>query len=167
MLWVKNLLLLILVPGTVVLLVPYILLHSSQVLLNFTLNLFSAFLLFVFLSGALMVIWAVWAFTAIGKGTPIPFDPPLNFVPGGIYRFMRNPMYTGIVTMLLAESLYFRSLSIFLYTAFVFVFLNLFVTMVEEPGLIKRYGQPYLDYLNSVPRWLPIHLSVLRKNTHV
>lgn len=159
MLWIKNLILLILVPGVAVGLIPWWILHNSMNPLALKLDPLSLLAFMMFLAGAGMVIWVVYAFTAIGEGTPAPFDPPRHFVSRGLYRFLRNPMYTGSVTMLLSEALYFRSFQLLLYACLVFLFLHLFITLIEEPGLRRRFGQSYLDYCSSVPRWIPILLS--------
>ncbi len=110
---------------------------------------------------ALGVAGAALSFTTIvyfifeGRGTAAVFDPPKIFVPQGPYRLVRNPMYIGGVSMLLGWGLYLKSVSMVLYGLAVFLLIHTFVVLVEEPGLRKRFGQPYEDYCHAVPRWIP------------
>ena len=91
-----------------------------------------------------------------GDGTPAPWDPVTNLIITGPYRYVRNPMLSGVIIILFSEALVFWSLSFFIYTA-LFVLLNMaYFPLVEEPGLIKRYGAAYKIYMNNVPRWIPL-----------
>ena len=110
---------------------------------------------------ALMVVGAGVAslcgvvFAARGKGTPALFDPPREFVATGPYRFVRNPMYVGGLLLLGGFGLALRSRSVLLLTVFGAVLAHLFVVLVEEPGLERRFGDSYRRYRRSVNRWLP------------
>ena len=91
-----------------------------------------------------------------GDGTPAPWDPVTNLIITGPYRYVRNPMLSGVIIILFSEALVFWSLSFFIYTT-LFVLLNMvYFPLVEEPGLIKRYGAAYKIYMNNVPRWIPL-----------
>lgn len=91
-----------------------------------------------------------------GDGTPAPWDPVTNLIITGPYRYVRNPMLSGVIIILFSEALVFWSLSFFIYTM-LFVLLNMaYFPLVEEPGLIKRYGAAYKIYMNNVPRWIPL-----------
>ena len=91
-----------------------------------------------------------------GDGTPAPWDPVANLIITGPYRYVRNPMLSGVIIILFSEALVFWSLSFFIYTT-LFVLLNMaYFPLVEEPGLIKRYGDAYKIYMNNVPRWIPL-----------
>jgi protein-S-isoprenylcysteine O-methyltransferase Ste14 len=110
---------------------------------------------------ALAAMGTVLAFTTIGFfifegfGTPAVFDPPTRFVPHGPFRFVRNPMYIGGLTMLLGWSLCMKSVAMVLFSVGAFLIVHTFVVFVEEPGLRKRFGQEYEDFLRVVPRWIP------------
>jgi protein-S-isoprenylcysteine O-methyltransferase Ste14 len=80
---------------------------------------------------------------------------PKEFVVRGLFRYVRNPMSLGAVTMMFGLALFCRSLSILLFSALLFLLLHIFVVFVEEPGLEKRFGESYLQYKLSVNRWLP------------
>jgi protein-S-isoprenylcysteine O-methyltransferase Ste14 len=112
-------------------------------------------LLFV-LAGIYLMVWVVYAFFRWGKGTPAPFNPPQQFVRRGLYKYSRNPMYLGAVLIWMGEALFFLSVWILAFGAFMTLVLHLFLTFYEEPDLTKRFGKPYLEYCDQTPRWLPI-----------
>jgi protein-S-isoprenylcysteine O-methyltransferase Ste14 len=94
-------------------------------------------------------------FARRGRGTPAPWDPPRKLVVEGVYRHVRNPMITGVICVLLAEALAFRSWPLAVWAA-VFVAANtLYIPIFEEPGLVRRFGEAYRIYKAKVPRWIP------------
>jgi protein-S-isoprenylcysteine O-methyltransferase Ste14 len=109
----------------------------------------------LFLAGAALALTTIGFFIFEGRGTPALFDPPKRFVPHGPYRFVRNPMYIGGVSMLLGLSLYLTSTSMAFFALVAFLLIHTFVVFAEEPGLRKRFGQEYEDYCKTVPRWIP------------
>lgn len=90
-----------------------------------------------------------------GNGTPAPWDPPQNLIIRGPYRHVRNPMISGVVFLLIAEALCFRSTPIGVWAAVFFLGNSIYFPMVEEKGLEKRFGDTYLRYKANVPRWIP------------
>ncbi len=106
-------------------------------------------------AGAALALTTIGFFIFEGRGTPAVFDPPTKFVPHGPYRLVRNPMYIGGVTMLLGWALYLRSVSMVLFSGVAFLLVHAFVVFAEEPGLRRRFGQEYEDFLRTVPRWIP------------
>ncbi len=105
--------------------------------------------------GSVLVLACVASFVVRGQGTPAPFDPPVTFVPSGPYRYVRNPMYIGAALVLGGYGLFERSAAVtMLSLAFLLVF-HLFVVLVEEPGLERRFGESYIAYKRHVHRWLP------------
>jgi protein-S-isoprenylcysteine O-methyltransferase Ste14 len=113
-------------------------------------------------AGALLVgagfalwLWTVRLLAEIGKGTLAPWDPTTELVVAGPYRYVRNPMITGVVAVLAGEALFFGSWPLAIYTA-VFVAVNAaWFPLAEEPGLRRRFGPAYDEYAAAVPRWLP------------
>ena len=105
--------------------------------------------------GLACYLWCAWDFATAGQGTPGPWDAPRRFVARGLYRIVRNPMYIGVVLILLGESIVFKSLSLLIYAALVWVAFFLTVVGYEEPTLTKRFGATYEEYCRTVPRWLP------------
>ncbi|OLS22269.1 MAG: hypothetical protein HeimC3_31460 [Candidatus Heimdallarchaeota archaeon LC_3] len=94
-------------------------------------------------------------FAKIGQGTLAPWSPPKNLVIVGIYQYVRNPMHTSFLFIILGEAILFGSLSLFLWLIFLFIVIHLYFVFLEEPELIKRFGEDYLLYKKNVSRWIP------------
>ena len=105
--------------------------------------------------GLFLAVWTVTLFTKFGQGTPAPWAPPQELVIRGPYRFVRNPMITGVLFMLLAETLLLQSWPIFLWLLVFFLLNSIYFPFVEERSLKKRFGADYLEYKKHVPRWIP------------
>jgi len=153
----KSFIFIILVPGTVTVLVPYVLLHSLGGLLHINIGNFRFLGIIPVFLGVPILLWCIWDFSFTGKGTPAPIDPPKELVVRGIYRYVRNPMYIGGVFILFGETIFFASLWLFGYTVFIFISFHLFVIGYEEATLRRTFGKAYQEYCKSVPRWLPLH----------
>ena len=93
-------------------------------------------------------------FVFIGKGTPMPFSRTEKLIVNGFYRFVRNPLYIAGVFVLAGEAFLFQSVGIFIYCLIMFGIFNLIIQM-EETFLEDKFGEDYLHYRNSVPRWIP------------
>lgn len=100
-------------------------------------------------------VWCFALFLFRGRGTPLPFAPPTEFVLQGPYRYSRNPMALAVICGAIGSSLYLRSAGGLVVSASLALILHLWVTRVEEPGLVRRFGEPYVEYCKQVPRWLP------------
>jgi protein-S-isoprenylcysteine O-methyltransferase Ste14 len=151
MVYAKTLLFTILVPGTVVGLVPHALRAAAG-------DTPAGFLLRVLalapaLAGLAIYLWCALDF-ARAAGTPAPIDPPKELVARGLYRFSRNPMYVGVLSLIGAQALYFGSAWLALYTAAIFVLFHSFVVFYEEPTLARSFGTAYEHYRGTVPRWI-------------
>lgn len=105
--------------------------------------------------GITLLAWTVWLFHTTGKGTLAPFDPPKHLVVRGPYRHVRNPMITGVVSILFGEALALQSVGLLIWAATFLLFNMIYFPLVEERGLSKRFGPSYDEYRRSVPRWLP------------
>ena len=73
----------------------------------------------------------------------------------GLYRYSRNPMYVGVLSLVFAQALFFASPGTLLYAALLFLAFHAFVVLYEEPTLARSFGAAYQRYLASVPRWIP------------
>src|SRR6266545_7373167 len=111
--------------------------------------------LVVVLAGAIVVLRAFVRFVREGRGTPAPVAPTEELVVGGDYRFVRNPMYVGVVTAILGQALVFLDFRVVLYGVLAWGVMASFVRYYEEPVLRARYGTQYEDYRKTVPAWLP------------
>jgi protein-S-isoprenylcysteine O-methyltransferase Ste14 len=105
--------------------------------------------------GGAVALWCVLAFAVLGKGTPLPLDPPRRLVVRGPYRFVRNPMYLGAVTALAGAALHFESLALAGYAAGFLLLMHAFVVWYEEPTLKEMFGPDYDRYRAAVRRWRP------------
>ncbi|HEV7389215.1 MAG TPA: isoprenylcysteine carboxylmethyltransferase family protein [Gemmatimonadaceae bacterium] len=109
----------------------------------------------IFAAGFAFFAWCVWLFARVGKGTLAPWDPTQRLIAVGPYRYVRNPMITGVLTMLIGESLLFGSPVLAFWTATFFLINVLYFFILEEPGLERRFGDEYRRYKSAVPRWIP------------
>lgn len=109
----------------------------------------------LWLIGGTILLWSFWNFLHEGRGTPAPVDPPKELVAVGFYRYVRNPMYVGILAMLLGHFLWFGYWNLLVYAVLVFLAFHTFVTFYEEPTLKRTFGAAYEDYIQKVPRWIP------------
>jgi protein-S-isoprenylcysteine O-methyltransferase Ste14 len=105
--------------------------------------------------GATIGLLCGFLFAARGHGTPVPFDSPREFVRTGPYRYVRNPMYSGGLLLLIGFGLFQRAVSVLLLAVGASLLAHLFVVFFEEPGLERRFGESYRRYKQSVNRWLP------------
>jgi protein-S-isoprenylcysteine O-methyltransferase Ste14 len=105
--------------------------------------------------GLLLFAASLHGFIAEGRGTLAPWDPPRNLVTKGPYRYVRNPMISGVVLVLFGEALVLRSLP-HLQWALIFLGINaVYIPLIEEPLLAQRFGAAYWNYCRHVPRLLP------------
>ena len=105
--------------------------------------------------GAALLIWCIVDFARRGRGTLSPADPPKELVVQGLYRYVRNPMYLSVLTIVLGEILLTRSIPLLWYWLGFFAATNLFVMGYEEPTLRKQFGESYDRYTRTVGRWIP------------
>lgn len=105
--------------------------------------------------GFVLAGWTVALFFIHGEGTPAPWHPPHRLVVRGPYKFVRNPMLSGVLMLLAAEALLFNSDAIGVWCALFFVLNTLYFIYSEEPALEQRFGDDYRLYKANVSRWLP------------
>jgi protein-S-isoprenylcysteine O-methyltransferase Ste14 len=105
--------------------------------------------------GAVMTAWSVVHFLKV-KGTPVPFNPPPKVVSSGPYRYSRNPMVIGVFILLFGVGFAFNSISlVFLFTP-LYVLVNIWeLRYIEEPELVMRLGDEYVEYRNRTPMLIP------------
>ena len=147
----KNLLFTVFVPGTVAGFVPWLVTRGE----TFTWSAGTALALLLFAAGGAIYFWCLWDFATFGRGTPAPIDAPKSLVVHGLYRYSRNPMYVGVLTVLLGWVVLSGWLVLLVYSACVASCFQLFIVYYEEPHLKRTFGQSYEAYLGRVGRWLP------------
>ena len=106
-------------------------------------------------AGALLLAACVFEFARSGRGTLSPLDPPRTLVVRGLYRYVRNPMYLSVTTIVLGEAMLTRSSALLVYWAVWFAAVNVFVIAFEEPTLSRMFGDSYDQYTRRVGRWIP------------
>jgi protein-S-isoprenylcysteine O-methyltransferase Ste14 len=111
-------------------------------------------LVFLALGGAVFA-WCVALFARVGRGTLAPWDPTRRLVAVGPYRYVRNPMITGVLAVLIGEALVWHSATLGGWAAAFFLINHGYFLLLEEPGLERRFGEAYREYRRTVPRWLP------------
>jgi len=151
----RTLLFTVLFPGTLVGLVPRWILHArlppghdwttSRAFLGYA----------VAAIGAWIYVVCAREFTTRGRGTPAPYDPPRELVASGLYRWVRNPMYVGILSILAGEALLFGSRSLALYAVLLALGFHVRVAFFEERVLGRVFGDSYARYRATVLRWIP------------
>jgi len=140
----------LLLPGTVAGYVPFCILSAADQVRVPELSLSSAGASIVAIAGAVVLLRCVWDFFAKGRGTLAPIDPPRVLVVSGLYRFTRNPMYNGVLALILGEAWLFGSMSLLKYALLVFVLFHLFVVFYEEPALTSQFGESYRVYRRAL-----------------
>src|SRR5262245_30257849 len=124
--------------------------------LPFPANLLLVALGLVLIGGGLtLMMMTIRMFATIGQGTLAPWDPPQKLVVRGVYRYVRNPMISGVMVILFGEAALFGLPSLLIW-ALIFMAVNMvYIPLSEEPGLRGRFGADYEEYARHVPRWLP------------
>jgi protein-S-isoprenylcysteine O-methyltransferase Ste14 len=154
MLWLRTVLFTILVPGTELVVIPLVVVLWD---LGPRLELGPARYagLVPLLVGLAIILRCFVDFVRRGRGTPALYDPPRALVVAGLYRYVRNPQYVGVVLVIVGQALLTGMVVLFGYAALMAIGYHLFVTCYEEPTLGRLFGEPYARYRQAVPRWLP------------
>ncbi len=154
----KLLVFTVLIPGTFGVYLPYWLASSRPA--DFDLAALRYLGLAPILVGAGFYFRCALDFALKGRGTPAPIDAPKFLVTSNLYRMVRNPMYVGVVMVVVGEGLLYQSLAVLRYAGAAWLGFHLFVMLYEEPTLRKKFGADYEEYCRQVPRWVPRPPSV-------
>lgn len=150
----RNLFFTIIQPGVLVGLVPYLYLrytHREIVPAAWeATHIIGAGLIIV---GVGVAVACILQFATEGKGTLSPIDPTKQLVIRGLYRYSRNPMYVGVMLIMIGETLFWASLALAIYAVVVFIGFNLFIILHEEPRCRRDFGDEYSEYCQRVGRW--------------
>lgn len=150
LLFLKNLAFTLIVPATVAAYLPWLIVHERLLLTPWRIALAGT----LFAIGASIYLRCVWDFARFGRGTPAPIDAPKRLVVRGLYRYTRNPMYVGVLTVIAAWFILAQAPVLLVYGAGFGVAAHLFVVLYEEPHLRKIFGVEYQQYCSTVGRWL-------------
>ena len=105
--------------------------------------------------GAGVLLDAFGRFVVEGVGTPAPVAPTENLIVGGLYRYVRNPMYVAVAATIVGQALLLGRLWLLLYAAAFCAVVAAFVRWHEEPYLKRTFGADYVAYRRAVPAWWP------------
>jgi protein-S-isoprenylcysteine O-methyltransferase Ste14 len=105
--------------------------------------------------GAAVLVQAFASFVVEGRGTPAPIAPTRELVVGGLYRYVRNPMYLAVLAAIVGQGLALGQLVLLGYAAAVGAAFVAFVRWYEEPTLARQFGARYQAYRQAVPGWWP------------
>jgi len=111
---------------------------------------------FLTVIGLYLLISTIRLFAVVGKGTLAPWEPPQELVVTGIYRRVRNPKISGVLIVLLGEAVLFSSVAVSIWFALFFVGNIIYFRFCEEPDLVERFGDEYIEYRRNVPGWVPM-----------
>jgi protein-S-isoprenylcysteine O-methyltransferase Ste14 len=106
-------------------------------------------------AGSIALVAEFTRFALQGIGTPAPLAPTRHLVVEGLYRYVRNPMYVSVGTILFGQTLLLASPTLLGYALAAVLIMAGFARWYEEPTLLARYGPEYEEYRNTVPAWLP------------
>jgi protein-S-isoprenylcysteine O-methyltransferase Ste14 len=161
-LWWRHVLSFLLAPVTMTLVIPALIILRAGVRapdygspLTLGLAIIGSVLI---VGGVVMLLWTVYLFDRVGKGTLGVGDvlgQPVNLVVRGPYRHVRNPMISGVLAILLGEAAVASSWWLLLWFGVFFAILTTVIQVWEEPHLTKRFGHEYVTYRRNVPRWIP------------
>lgn len=102
-----------------------------------------------------LMVATIRLFVNVGEGTLAPWGPPQRLVVQGVYRRVRNPMISGVILVLLGESLLTASLPLFCWSLVAALINAAYIPLLEEPMLVNRFGEEHLTYKWNLPRWIP------------
>jgi protein-S-isoprenylcysteine O-methyltransferase Ste14 len=144
---------------------PLGILASDFKLFSMEIGIFRFSGVFLIILGIFSTLFGCRSFIFSKTGTPFLLDTPEELMVGGLYRFVRNPMYCGYCLILFGESLLYESSEVLLYSFVFFILFNLLVILVEEPLLRKKFGKQYELYCKEVPRWIPLFKAFRGSNS--
>jgi protein-S-isoprenylcysteine O-methyltransferase Ste14 len=143
---------LVVAPGAVAGLVPWLLTGWQPGATRPPLQMIGALLI---VAGAVVLLDAFARFVVEGFGTPAPVAPTKRLVVGGLYCYVRNPMYLAVGATIVGQALLLSRPILLLYAAAFAAVVFAFVRLYEEPTLTRRFGAQYEDYCRAVPGWWP------------
>jgi protein-S-isoprenylcysteine O-methyltransferase Ste14 len=140
-------------PGTVVGVVPWLITHGRSRAAHSGALAATGIAFIIF--GLTPLVESFVRFAWKGLGTPAPVAPTKHLVVSGFYRYVRNPMYLGVVAIVIGEAMLFADVELLIYALVAWLTMHAFVVFYEEPKLGRIFGAEYTAFCAQVPRWLP------------
>lgn len=158
--WVmRHAVAILILPMTVVVVVPAWLARSSgaEIALPVTVVEWATVVLGLgsLVAGGVLFSACLKRFASRGEGTLAPWDPPVHLVVSGPYAYVRNPMISGVLLILVAEALILRSMPHLGWAGIFFLINATYIPLLEEPALEARFGREFEEYKEHVPRMIP------------
>ena len=150
----KNLVFTVVIPGTFGVYIPMAIARGTGARAT-GVGLFWLLGFGLLILGSLIYLICVMEFAVRGRGTPAPIDAPKRLVVSGLYQYVRNPMYLGVLSVVLGWTFLSKSLELLGYFALLALVFHAFIRLYEEPTLKKLFGAEYQRYTEEVGRWLP------------
>lgn len=150
--WLKAI---IILPFNVIVIIPCLILYFSKYhyVVPSAWQIITGIIVFVF--GLVFAVWTMVLFHKIGKGTLAPWAATKHLVVEGPFKYTRNPMITGVLAILLAESLILNNINIFYWMVLFFLINCIYFKVFEEKQLERNFGEEYIEYRKNVPMWFP------------
>lgn len=139
----------------VLIFVPSRILDASGVIRPVAIGVWQVAGIILGIAGAALALWCILTFVFVGRGTPLPFDPPRRLVAKGPYGWVRNPMYVGAGIAVVGAAMFYQSLALFAYAPVFLLSMHVLVISYEEPVLRRMFGDEYSAYCQAVGRWWP------------
>jgi protein-S-isoprenylcysteine O-methyltransferase Ste14 len=146
---------LLLAPGTVAGLVPWWITRWRMQPPQLGFSGFRVIGALMIAAGIAVVLDSFARFALQGLGTPAPILPTRHLVVSGLYQYVRNPMYVGVLGIILGQGLLFGDARLFAYGILLWLGVHVFVVGYEEPTLRRSFGAEYEAFRHNVPRWIP------------
>lgn len=150
--WLKAL---IILPFNVIIVIPFLILYFSHFQYKTPSIAFFVIGILLLISGFILTVWTMILFNFKGKGTLAPWNPPKKLIKEGPYKYIRNPMITGVLMILTSEYFFFGEIKLLFWTIIFFIINNIYFYFFEERELEKNFKDEYLEYKKNVPLWLP------------
>jgi protein-S-isoprenylcysteine O-methyltransferase Ste14 len=153
---ILYILVILLIPLITLAFLPYLFIYYNLAVWPESLGVWQIIAVLLILSGLFLIFWVSFAHARHGKSTPLLFSTPKKFVATDPYTFSRNPMYVGMLVVLVGEALLLQAPWMLAFTALIFIIFFFYVKFEEEPKMTRRFGASYQDYMKKVPRWLSL-----------
>lgn len=150
--WIKTILIL---PFNMLVTIPAFILYFSKYQYKEPSLSFFVIGILLIITGLFLAGWTMMLFNNIGKGTAAPWNPPKNLVIEGPYCYVRNPMITSILLILLGEYFITGAIQLIWWLILFFLINNIYFPLFEEKQLEERFKNQYIEYKRNVPRWIP------------
>jgi protein-S-isoprenylcysteine O-methyltransferase Ste14 len=159
MFWLRHAFAIAVLPFTVAVIIPVFIARRNSVVVQVGTSVSEQLtqlvgLLFL-IAGLLLFVATLRRFAGEGRGTLAPWDPPKELVVRGAYRYVRNPMISGVLLILTGEALLLLSRAHFVWALTFFAINAIYIPLLEEPQLAARFGAAYEEYCRHVPRLVP------------